>query len=722
MPVLVPYAKDSKSHFDYPSIITATALAGVAAGAVSAYAILKAMGSRYPSRHFDGLTNIALNKVTGLHKLQAELYQTWLSNNLLDASLVWGTAAAAALGFGYLVFEAVYKPIDSDRHIRGRQLRTGAEAEVEARQAQKIAIRASGAGLRIHPSIQLSRHQECESFFFMGSQGGGKTQILWRLITALITRQDENNKGLGDKAIIFDLVKGDFTKSIPNSPNGVAPWLLSLWDKRSRVWDIGADCTNLADATSFSRGLIPMSKDPLWSTAGRAVLIAILVKLQNENGENWGWGELSKLCYAPIEELKNIAEAYYPPALAAVLDAESKTTQSIYITLHTYLEPVYRIALAWGDADPKRRVSLVNWLYDDDSRVRTLILQGNQRDLGLSGAYIRAITEMLTSRIVSLDFPESRKRRFWWILDECPKAGKLECLSILLSAARSRGFAVCVVCQDVSQIEEIYSETEYRAWMSMCGIKIYGKVRSDDSQSWVSRQIGMREVDRFTQGVTRSTSSEERSVNSNYVRDSQVQVIHPSELEDLGLRALGKGKKSKLVIDGLVTGIGKNALKMTWPIYDAPDLRPSLVSSEIIEQQNNNVDVPATKSTPAPLFTLNNISEISAETYILDSGVAQLKRETLLSELRSNSQIDTQEIITAVTEDIAKDLITEAIEDAIGISNIVINVGYELLSTENEVGLNHTETTFDQPITNPISSTQQPKKRKKAMKVYADEK
>ncbi|MGB2833113.1 MAG: type IV secretion system DNA-binding domain-containing protein [Methylotenera sp.] len=704
MPLLVPFAKDSQSFYDWPAIIAATALSGSIAGLGVAYSTLKVMGAAYPERHITGLAEIAFHKITGFHAFEAQVYQNWLNAEPLNATIVWGAAGATAATVSYIVFKSVFKKIDADKHIRGRQLRIGEEANREARRAQAKAIKAGGEGLEIHESITLSRAQEVRSFFFMGSQGGGKTQILWRLILAILKRND--------KCIIFDLVKGDFTKSIGRSGNGAKPLLLSLWDARSPAWDIGADCTSLADASAFARGLIPEGGgEPIWVDGSRGILTAVIRKLQVEYGTNWGWKELVGVGYLPLSELKEVAAQYYPPALAAVADAESKTSQSLYINMHVAFEPVYRIALAWGDYPKSKYFSLVKWLYNDNSKVRTIILQGNQRDSGLSGAYIRAITEMLTGRIASLDFPESTTRRCWWILDECPVAGRLECLARLMSYGRSRGFPVVVVAQDIAQIQDIYSEVEYKKWMSMCGIKIFGQVVSSDSQDFVSRMVGMREVDRFTQGVSRNTNSEERNVNSNYVRDAQVQVIHPSELEELGLQE----RNGKKFIDGLVLGLGKNALKIRWPVYSTPDLRPSLVSNEIIGEQNRSeVDLSVTNTSPATPLNLNQDKQQSAEETISDVIEAQQLNEFLLTELPENPQIYAQEFIADVAQEVVKSEITDEIASALGIDSTILDVGSELLLTANEEGSKQPET-----ITN-ISQTQ-PKKRKKAVRVYADE-
>lgn len=689
----MPFARDSQSHYDYPAIVAATVLSSAATGAATAYTILKALDSQYPARHFKGLAELAFYKSTGFHQLQADLYTSFLSNHAWEMSAVWGSAAVVAVSTGYFVFKAVFKPIDSDKHIGGRQLRIGSEANREARRAQAKAIRAGGGtGLQIHPFLTLSRAQEVQSFLFMAAQGGGKTQVLWRLVNGAVGRADKNNKYMGDKSIIFDLVKGDFTESVGKSPNGASPVLISPWDARSRVWDIGTDCTTLADAESFARGLIPMTSEPLWATASRALLVSILVKCQSENGKNWGWTELASLCYLPLSDLKDVAAQYYPPALAAVIDAESKTSQSIYINLHTFLSVIYRLSLLWGNSENKR-FSFVSWLNNDDSRIRTIILQGNLVDGDLSSAYVRAVTEMLTNRIASLDFKQSKSRRIWFFMDEVLQCGKLDSLSKLMEYGRSKGIATVLAIQDVSMLKQIYPKHEDQKWLALCGIKIYGQIRGGDSQKFVTEQVGTRIVDHFNQSVNRSTSNDERTVNSNYTRDAQASVIHESELEELGLTDEDGGG-----IQALVIGVGKNALKLQWPFYSPPKLREPFVNSLIIIEPKTD-EVAVTISVSAQ--TLTQDDQQSAEEIILEAIEVQQKAEILWTELA--------------------DEIADQIADTFGINSTLLDIGSELVLTENIKGLNQHATTFEQPITTVSISSIQPQKRKKAVRTYADE-
>lgn len=309
------------------------------------------------------------------------------------------TAAGAAIWLGLKVAE----PKDPHIHVRGRQLRRGQEAKQYAQRVSREKCAISRPEIQIHDSIVLSRAQVLQSMMLMGAQGGGKTQILWRIINPLIQR--------GWKTVIFDLAKGDFTVSIKDIHR-----LIALGDARSSVWAIWKDVKTLPDCESFARGLIPESSDPIWSNAARGILIVMMMRLISERGQDWRWSDLRETAFAAsVEEIHQWALRYYPPAAASVADPESKTTQSIMINLKTDLAPLYRFAEEWAGASENfsdgrpRSFSWIDWLNDDDSTDRQIVLQSNAKDKTSSTALIRAMMEVQVSHIASLEFSESKR-------------------------------------------------------------------------------------------------------------------------------------------------------------------------------------------------------------------------------------------------------------------------------------------------------------------------
>ncbi|MEZ0223994.1 MAG: type IV secretion system DNA-binding domain-containing protein [Alphaproteobacteria bacterium] len=481
-------------------------------------------------------------------------------------------SASTAAGCAWWAGQHIAKPRDPHIHVRGRQLRRGEEARQYAQRASREKCTISRPELKIHDSIVLARHQVLQSVMVMGAQGGGKTQILWRILLPLIQKNW--------KTVIFDLAKGDYTISTPNVHR-----LFALGDARSSVWAIWRDVRTLADAESFARGLIIESADPMWSNAARGVVVAMLMRLINERGQDWRWRDLGETTFAGLPEIKQFAERHYPPAVASVFDEESKTTQSIHINLMAYLAPLYRFSLEWADVPENftngkpRTFSWIDWLNDDDSADRNIILQSNSKDKTSATALIRAMLEVQIAHIASLEFSESKTRSIFYMLDELPQAGRLSSLPTIMEVGRSKGCAVGLSFQDIAQTRQIYPRGEDDKWLALLGIRIFAQIKGGASAKFVIDQIGSREVERPTTSVTSSDGG--YSVSNSYQR-AELPVMTADELEKLGPQKNG--------VRAIVLGHSSDVLELTWPYYSPPERRKAKVAIGALR----DVQTPAT--------------------------------------------------------------------------------------------------------------------------------
>ena len=202
-------------------------------------------------------------------------YLDSLSNHKIKAFFFYLIPTFCTIASALLAWSYFGRERDAFTLLRGRRLLRGGEAIKSAKNAFKTAVIGDEKGLALLPNIHITRSQEVKSVLVCGAQGGGKTVFINQLLTTILAR--------GDRCIIFDPTKGDFSTWIPNSV------LISSTDSRSSHWYLGLDIQNLSDAQAFSQGLIEESSEPLWSNAARAILVACILKLQNEHGENWSW-------------------------------------------------------------------------------------------------------------------------------------------------------------------------------------------------------------------------------------------------------------------------------------------------------------------------------------------------------------------------------------------------------------------------------------------------
>lgn len=406
---------------------------------------------------------------------------------------------AAGAVAGLAVALKLSTPRRTEIHHEGGRLLVGAAAAKAALagEAARSPVDLTLAG------VPLTRDRFRRSITCLGSPGGGKTQILWNVILSAGRS--------GYRMLVVDGPKGDYSTHMPGRPLIIAPW------HRGPGWDIAKDCPTRNHAREIARALIPVSdKDPLWGNAAGMVFIACVCKLQAEKGLGWGWGDLLDLIMLPVAELKPIAEQYYPPAVQAVADAESKTTQSIVINLTASMQDVYEMALAWRDA--KEKFSFCGW-WKGAPGPQVVILQGSGEFSSLAGGYISAIIRMIASLTASPDFQDSKDRKNLIVIDELAQLPKLERLEKFMEIGRSKGCPIVLATQSPSQLRKIYGEDDLAAWMSMAGTRLYVRTSGAADTAFVMREVGERKV--YVPSQSRTVSASGTAISDSYQQETQ---------------------------------------------------------------------------------------------------------------------------------------------------------------------------------------------------------
>lgn len=445
-------------------------------------------------------------------------------------------------------------------HRQGRRLFEGRAAINRLARKARAECRSGGEGLPLHPDIRLSLRRERGHLLFIGTSGGGKTVAMKPLIYEALRR--------GDKAILYDN-KGEMTEEIRDCHDpqgnfvsgnrGVRRFvLIAPWDVRSAAWDIAADCCNSQDAAELATRFIPDSKDPMWSAAAQQVFRAMLIELMKTRGGKWGWDDLAALVVSDAATLRELVGRNVPEALSAVADAESKTTQSIAITLRSFLSPVIMLAEAWKDVPgkpPRPRVSFRRFVADANYPHRTIVLQGNGRYGNMVRSLIGGILQTVSATMNSGACPDSELRKIWLFLDEFPQLGKVPNFSPFLEVGRSKGIRVCLGAQDHSQIRQHYSEEEANTFLSQIKTWVVVKFPPGPTAEWISRTVGNRRVQVAQQSRGGADKASGGSVSLSYA-DVDLPVIHPADIEAKlgaserwnGIRALILGYEDAYIV------------------------------------------------------------------------------------------------------------------------------------------------------------------------------
>ena len=408
-------------------------------------------------------------------------------------------------------------PRSNVTHNSGPQMLEGKEALAEAkrRSLTKAEREADPHHLALHPALVLPKKHWSRHGLIYGSVGQGKTQILLFILLQLIRRDS--------KVFIYD-VKGDMT-SLSKRPIIVSPF-----DRRSYVWDIGRDCRTPMQAAAFAASIIPESADgnsKFWSVAAQQLLTGVLRYLQTTKGTDWGWKELADGLAQGAEKMLELMKAHHPKAAPLIENTEGQTTASILANLAGQTRVIDELAMAWPKRG-KRMFSITDWIRDDYTGRKQVVVQAGG-DAQLTKAYIAAMINVAVPSIVSPALSEDESGRcLAFILDELPSLGRIN-LGPLIDKGRSKGVMVIAGLQDLAQLRDVYGDNQAQAMSSMVGTHIVCAVNAGNTREEIARLLGKRKVSWTSHGPNATAHEESRN------------VVFPTELTDsLGFR---RGKK-----------------------------------------------------------------------------------------------------------------------------------------------------------------------------------
>lgn len=482
-------------------------------------------------------------------------YVAWASAAPLR---VWGRFGLC-LGGGLTSFAWVFvralRPLDQTRHVTGPQLMQGQDAERELKY-----LSTKKPWMKLHPGLGLGKKSFTRGWLIYGSAGSGKTQILHGLLSQIFARNQ--------RLFLYDR-KRDFSGQYPG-------YIISPWDARSLFWDIARDCRSPADAMVLVNAFIPKgtgSTDDFWVGAGKQLLLACVIALQNERGLTWGWGDLASKLAQEQGPFVELLKAHFPSAVALIADEKSTATTSVLASLAQQTRHIQTLARAWGNPieGSKNRFSIRAWCGDYYRGPHQIIVQGGP-DSELQAAYISAMVNLGIAEIGNLPDNEMG-RTLWFVFDEAATAGKVD-INTLAAVYRSKGCCTVIGVQDMSQVKETWGDNQAQALSSLVGGHIVCQMSMGETRERVADLFGKRRVAITTanssgQGANRTTTTS--------VHEEQRALVQPSDLtSELG-PIQSKRMKHGFGIRAIVNGIGKNALMLDFPGMKVGNIRPNFV-------------------------------------------------------------------------------------------------------------------------------------------------
>lgn len=451
-------------------------------------------------------------------------------------------------GLGILCGRVAGRPLERIKHVSGPMIYEGSAAKRAAADKLK-GTDFSGEGIVV-AGVRLNRDRETKGIQVIGKVGAGKTTVIRPIIQQAEAR--------GDQLVIHDAKGGDFIRQFgpgKNGRNGLGRHaaLLGQWDQRAAIWDI---CEEIAayerDETgewcAFARagkagldiceeiaGIFcdvaqVKGNNAFFNGAAAKILTGMLYYHHDRyarTGVKWDWRDINQMLKQHMLEVRETIAGVYPE-IGNIIEIQSDgqsagnlsaTTKNVVMTLIQTSETPIRL-LARTAGDPHRARLTIAMFTRPNSKIQTIILNGNADYETAQRKIFGAFVEILGRKLAGPGYPERRPTDpgMWLILDEFPQLGRQNKIKTVMEVGRSKGIRVVLGWQAPdSQAAELYGHDGAKTILGISQTLIFGSV-SASTAKWIADSAGQRVIQRWTP--------------TGYVHD-KAPAIEPIDIEQL---------------------------------------------------------------------------------------------------------------------------------------------------------------------------------------------
>lgn len=341
------------------------------------------------------------------------------------------------------------------------------------------------AGLKLVKNIKMPLKAERKSFFLFGSPGAGKTVVLMMFLYQIMTRKIRGKQI--DRTVIYDL-KGDFVECFGEDEHTI---IIAPWDDRSWKWDLAKDVKNDAQAQAMANLFVPDTgaKDPMWRNSTVDLVAASMIYLNVTKGDNWTWLDMANL----LGDVKKLREALSSINHEAfnLIEEDNVTTRGIMSNVRSATMTFKDIGVAWEKVPDEKGISVGEWVHNDESKVRHIILRLHNDYELMAKTVITGFFELLFKKMDTLpNETDEKPRRIWCILDEFATLYKIPSFMKITSTARSKGVCFIAGTQSWSQVIDLYTKTVAEAILNNFSTILAGQCNEPETASGVVKSFG----------------------------------------------------------------------------------------------------------------------------------------------------------------------------------------------------------------------------------------
>jgi energy-coupling factor transporter ATP-binding protein EcfA2 len=379
-----------------------------------------------------------------------------------------------------------------------------------------------------------------KGLLIVGATGSGKTTLIRLFEQSVLPRI---SRARDQRAVVYDSAD-DYLPRLSGMGIDVSEERglvknLNPYDQRAWAVNLGGEIQDYRTIDEIAVALIPpqTAGDPFWSNSARS-LVKGRMKADVARGKEIDFYEICEDMRSFDRMRQTLEDSVETRHLVQKILDKGKVTESIDVTLYSYMEPYEPIFAIWKRIPPNRRLSLTKWVTDKKGSILVL---GRAKE----GTAHYAINQLIWRRLeqlITMHLTENSRRRIYLIVDEIRQA-KFPVGSIA-TVGRKFGIVLLIGYQDQAGLEDAYKELIAIEVFGQCQLRVYCALGTEKTALYAANDIGKQEY------IDEHGNEKERW------------VIHPNELTSRAhMPETNRQNGCTFVIKSLIFGVTKMRLR-----------------------------------------------------------------------------------------------------------------------------------------------------------------